>query len=220
MATGGLYISELPVATTPLSGSELVPIVQGGLNKQTTATALNALSSPIGVHAVWVVAGSMTPSFSGGCSPLATIATGTNLPDIQSLDFSPSVAQFAQFRIRMPKSWNGGTFTFVPVWCHGSGSTNFDVFWTLQAAAVGNTETIATAYGTAQSSLTIGTSTVNALFAGPESIAITPSGTIQSQDTIFFRVSRDPLQPSDTLTIDARLIGITVFMTLAAGNDA
>ena len=37
--------------------------------------------------------------------------------------------------IAMPKSWNEGTVSFVPVWSHGSTTTNFGVVWALQAVA-------------------------------------------------------------------------------------
>jgi polygalacturonase len=35
-----IKISQLPVATTPLSGAEQIPLVQSGVTKRTTATAL------------------------------------------------------------------------------------------------------------------------------------------------------------------------------------
>jgi len=43
-----LKISQLPVATTPLAGTELVPIVQGATTKQTTAAALLTGTVPSG----------------------------------------------------------------------------------------------------------------------------------------------------------------------------
>jgi len=38
-------ISELPIATTPLTGAELVPVVQGGITKQTTAAYVSSSAS-------------------------------------------------------------------------------------------------------------------------------------------------------------------------------
>ena len=35
-------ISALPVATTPLSGAEIVPLVQSGVTRQTTVDAISA----------------------------------------------------------------------------------------------------------------------------------------------------------------------------------
>ncbi len=40
-----LKISQLPVATTPLSGTELIPLVQNGVTKQTTIGAIG-VSAP------------------------------------------------------------------------------------------------------------------------------------------------------------------------------
>ena len=73
---------------------------------------------PIGRHAIYITAGSMSPSASGGCAALATIPSGAATPDIQTLDFDKDTPEFAQFKIRMPKSWNRGTISFVPVWSH------------------------------------------------------------------------------------------------------
>ena len=73
---------------------------------------------PIGRHAIYITAGSMSPSASGGCAALATIPSGAATPDIQTLDFDKDTQKYAQFKIRMPKSWDRGTITFVPVWSH------------------------------------------------------------------------------------------------------
>lgn len=43
-----LKISQLPVATTPLAGTELVPIVQGGVTEQTTVQAILTGTVPSG----------------------------------------------------------------------------------------------------------------------------------------------------------------------------
>lgn len=43
-----LRISQLPVATTPLAGTELVPIVQGGTTDQTTVQDILTGTVPSG----------------------------------------------------------------------------------------------------------------------------------------------------------------------------
>jgi hypothetical protein len=178
-----------------------------------------ATPTSVGRHAIWIVAGSMSPSAAGGCAALATIASGANLPDIQSLDFDATTEEYAQFRIRMPKSWDEGTVTFVPVWSHAATATNFGVVWSLQAVAVSNDDTIAVAFGTAQTSTDTG-GTTDDLYAGPESSAITVAGTPAAEDVVCFRVFRTPGNGSDTMAIDARLIGVTVYITTDAGTDA
>ncbi len=80
-------------------------------------------SGTTGRHAIWIAAGSITPSATGGCAALATIASAANQPDIQTLDFDATTQEYAQFSIRMPKSWNEGTVTFVPEWSHAATTT-------------------------------------------------------------------------------------------------
>jgi hypothetical protein len=41
-------ISQLPVASTPLAGTELVPVVQGGATEQTTVEAILTGTVPSG----------------------------------------------------------------------------------------------------------------------------------------------------------------------------
>lgn len=195
--TGGLYVVDD-------AGTEYGPIQAG---------------TSSGRHAVFIPAAAMTPSASGGCATLATIASAANQPDIQSLDFDATTQEFAQFSLRMPKSWDEGTVTFAPVWSHAATTTNFDVVWELQGVAVSNDDAIAVAYGTAQSSTDTG-GTTNDLYVGPESSAITIAGTPAAEDVVFFRIARAPANGSDTLAVDARLHGITLYITTDAGNDA
>lgn len=176
-------------------------------------------SIAVGLHAVFVPAAGMTPSATGGCAPLATIASAANQPDIQSLEFDATTQEYAQFSFRMPKSWDEGTITFVPVWSHAATTTNFGVVWDLQAVAVSNDDAIAAAFGTAQTSADTG-GTTNDLYIGPESSAITVGGTPASEDVVYFRVGRATANGSDTMAIDARLHGVTVYITTNASNDA
>jgi len=166
----------------------------------------------------WVPARDMSPSASGGCAALATIASAANQPDIQTLDFDATTQEFAQFSIAMPKRWNLGTVAFAPVWSHAATTTNFGVVWQLQGLARSNDDAIATAYGTAQTSTDTG-GTTNDLYVGPESSAITIAGTPAAEDVVFFRVARNPSDGSDTLAVDARLHGVILYFDTTAEND-
>lgn len=172
-----------------------------------------------GRHAVYVAAGAMLPSASGGCSALTGVATAANQPDVWSLDFDTTTQEFAQFSITMPKSWNEGTVTFAPVWSHAATTTNFGVVWQLQGYAASNDDAIATAYGTAITSTDTG-GTTDDLYFGPESAAITIAGSPAAEDTVFFRVARVPADGGDTMAIDARLMGLVLYITTHADTDA
>jgi hypothetical protein len=172
-----------------------------------------------GKHAIYIAAGSISPSVSGGCATLATVASAANQPDIQTLNFDQTTQEYAQFGIVMPKSWNEGTVTFKPHWSHGAGGSTFGVVWDLQAVAVGDGEAIASAFGTAQTSSDTG-GTADRLYNGPESSAITVAGSPAAEEMVFFRLSRVTANGSDTLDMDARLHGITLYITTDAENDA
>ena len=184
-----------------------------------TGTTLNGGGSNAGKHAIPIMAGAMLPSVSGGCAPLDYVATAADKPDLVHLSFDPSTAEYAQFSMPMPKSWDEGTVTFKPVWSHPSTTTNFGVVWQLQAVAVSNDDAISVAYGTAQTSTDTG-GTTDDLYLGPESSAITIAGTPASEDFVFFRISRLPTDGSDTMAVDARLHGIMLYITTDAATDA
>lgn len=193
----------------------------------TVQEALDALAAAsfdgggpaFGKQAIWIAAGSITPSVTGGCATLATIASAANQPDIQTLDFDTTTQEYAQFSIHMPTSWNEGTVTFKPVWSHAATTTNFGVVFNLQAVAVSNDDPIAVAFGTAQTSSDTG-GTTNDIYIGPESSAITVSGTPAAGDMVFFRLSRVTGDGGDTMAIDARLHGITLYITTDSAVDS
>ncbi len=172
-----------------------------------------------GKHAIYIAAAAMSPSATGGCAALATIATSANRPDIQSLDFDATTAEYAQFSFAMPKSWNEGTVTFRAHWSHASTTTNFGVAWELQALAVSDDDTVDAAYGTAVAVTDTG-GTTSDLYITAESSAITIAGTPAAEDMVFFRIARNPANGSDTMAIDARLHGVTVYITTDAETDA
>ena len=91
--------------------------------------------------------------------------------------------------------------------------------WKVQAVAVSDDDAIAVSYGTAVAVTDTG-GTTNDLYTTSESSAITVAGSPAAGDMVFFRVYREPSNGSDTMSIDARLHGITLFITTDAENDA
>lgn len=202
------------IKTTLAAGARLEFVDGAGFGTTSAAS-----STAAGRHAIPIMAGHIQPSSTGGCSAVTTVASAANQPDIVSLDFDATTQEYAQFSIPMPKSWNEGTVTFVPIWSHTATTTNFGVVWDLQAVAVSNDDPIAVAFGTAQTSADTG-GTTNDLYTGPESSAITVAGTPQAEDVVFFRISRVTGSGSDTMAVDARLHGIVLYITTDADTDA
>lgn len=167
----------------------------------------------VGKQTIWIPAGAMTPRITNG--PSNGLVETTNYKLILStLNFDPTTAEYAQFTVAMPKSWNAGTVTFKALVSHASGTGN--VIFSLAGVSFASDDAMDAAFGTsvAHSALTVGTA--NDIYISAESGAVTVSGAGKSE-YVTFQVARDI---SDTLTHDARLHGIQLFYTTDATNDA
>lgn len=171
----------------------------------------------MGKESIWIPAGAMTPRSTNGAAP-GLVEMGTNKNMVRTLDFDTATQEFAQFDVRMPKSWDLGTVTFIPVWSHPATVTNFGVVWGLDAIAISDNEALDVAFGTEQTSTDTG-GTTNQAYQGPESSAITIAGTPAAGDLVQFRIHRDPANGSDTMAVDARLHGLLLLYTTNAMVD-
>jgi hypothetical protein len=201
-------ISDLS-AGTALAGTEVMPTVQGGATVKHTFAQVRTYVGTV-LRSLWIPSAAMRPSSSGGCAALALVATAANQPDISSLDFDATTAEYAQFWVRMPKNWNEGTVTAQFYWSHAATTTNFGVRWGIQGVAVSDDDTIGVAYGTAQEVTDTG-GTTNDLYVSAATSAMTIAGTPAAGDMSAFRVYRDPVNAGDTMAIDARLMGVALF---------
>lgn len=162
---------------------------------------------------MWIPAGAMTARVTNGPA-VVTTETATNFVMNRTLDFDTTTAEYAQFAIRFPKSWDLGTVTFAPYWTAASGSGT--VSFTLAGVALSDNQAIDAAFGTPQSS-TDTLQTANYVHVGPTSAAITISNTPVAGDIVYFQIARDVA--NDTLGVDAKLIGVALFFTISAGDD-
>jgi hypothetical protein len=163
----------------------------------------------------------MRPTSSNGCAGLADLETTAGRPDLSSLDFDSTADEHAQFGIAAPKSWNESTVTFKAVWTHAGGQTGGldGVAWFLQGVACSDDDTADVAYGTGVV-VTDDQATGEDVYFTSESSAITIAGTPAEGDMLFFRVGRDVSDAADDLDIDAKLLGIVLFLTTNAATDA
>jgi hypothetical protein len=166
-----------------------------------------------GKRQIWIDAASMIPRLTNGPSRGFT-EQATNKNNHESLDFDTTTQEFAQFKWRMPKSWDLGTVSFIPVWTAASGSGT--VVFALQAVAVSNDDPLDVAFGTEQTS-TDTLLAANDSHEGPESAAITIAGTPVAGDLVTFQTKRNVAD--DTLGVDAKLLGIILIVSVSAGSD-
>ena len=170
-----------------------------------------------GKETIWIPAVAMYPNTTSGCAALAQVEL-SNGPEIKVLDFDKDSDEFAQFAVAFPKSWNAGTVTFQAFFTATSTDTGTTA-WGLSGVALADNGDLNTAFGTqvvATAKAHSGTS--NDLDVAAESGAVTIAGSPGADEYVFFQISRDV--SADDLNADARLLGIKLFFTTSAANDA
>jgi hypothetical protein len=169
-----------------------------------------------GKETIYVPAAAMYPNSTAGCADLAQVEL-SNGPEIKCLDFDASSDENAQFTVCFPKSWNEGTVTFQAFWTV-TGTNTGTVAWGLSGGCMADDASINTAFGTnvvATAKAFSGTS--NDMTVSAESGAVTIANA--AVDTMaYFQIMRDV--SADSQSGDARLLGIKLFFTTDAANDA
>jgi len=171
-----------------------------------------------GKETIWVPATAMYPATTNGAATNQVETTATR-PDLKVLDFDKDTDEFAQFSVAFPKSWNEGTITFQVYWTPGSTNTG-DCIFGLQGVACADNDTIDVAYGTAVTVTDAGIGAVEDQQISAESGAVTIAGSPAAGELTYFQLFRDANAGGDTFTADARVIGVKIFFTTDAANDA
>jgi hypothetical protein len=174
-----------------------------------------------GKKTMYISAAGMLPTISNGSAVLASVQTTAGNPDLNVLDFDATADEHAQFEVAMPKSWDEGTITFQVFWTVSAAVTT-GVAWGIQGVAVSNDDTINTVFsgGTPVVVTDTALNASNDMHVTAESSAVTIGGTPAEADMIYFRLFRDVSDAADTMTQDARLIGIKLFYTTNTETDA
>ena len=201
------------------SDADAIAIASNGVvNFTQSPTVSSAAVLVAGAQTIWVPAMAMRPTASNGCAAITDVETTSGRPDMQVLDFDASSDEHAQFQIGFPKSWNEGTITFRVFWTSTATDTD-GVAWGLQGVSVANDATIDVAYGTAV------VVTDDNISAAEDCLVTATSGNVTisnaAVDTLtYFRIYRDVSDGNDDMAEDARLLGVQIFYTTDAANDA
>ena len=149
----------------------------------------------------------------------ALVETTATRPDLKVFDFDASTQQYTQFTVAMPKSWNEGTLTYQVYWSPSSTNTGNCIFG-VQGVACADGDTIDVAYGTAIEVTDAGIGTVEDQQISAESSAMTVAGSPAAGEQTYFQLFRKAADGSDTFTGESRVLGIKLFYTTDAANDA
>ena len=182
------------------------------------ATVASAVIKTAGLETIWVPSAAMRPTVSNGCAALTEVETTAGRPDLQVLDFDKDADEAAQFSIAFPKSWNEGTITFAVYYIGLAATTG--VAFGLQGVSVGDNEEADQAYGTAVVVTDDSQGDATEVLITATSGAVTLANSPAAGDISFFRLFRDVSDGNDDMAGDARVLGVKIFFTTNAANDA
>lgn len=154
---------------------------------------------------LWVDAGAMiSRTTSGAATGTEEYATNDLMSD--SMAYDDSTDEFAQVRVVFD-NWGAGTVKVKFYWT--SAASSGDVIWTAAGVASANDDAIDTAFGTAQSATDTATAAGD-LQISSATAAITIAGSPTAEEAVWFQFSRDADNGSDTLSGDAKLLGVLI----------
>ena len=109
--------------------------------------------------------------------------------------------------------------TYQVYWTPSSTNTGNCLFQ-LQGVAVGDGDTIDVVYGTGITVTDAGIATIEDQQISSVSTAVTIAGSPAVDQQTYFQLFRDANAGGDTFSADARVLGIKIFFTTDAANDA
>ena len=191
----------------------------GNTKKDTVQGVIDLVhGATVGLQTIWIPAAAMTPTDRNGCAGITSVQTSNDKPDMIVLDFDNGSDEHAQFHVAFPKSWDEGVIKYQVFWCSTATDTD-PVHWGLKGVSVPDNSTIDVAYGTHINVADANQGAAEEMLVSPLSGNVTIAGA--AVDTVtFFDVFRDVSEETSGAAEDARLIGVKLFFTTDAENDA
>lgn len=174
-------------------------------------------SDVLGQQTIWLPAAAMTARVTNGMQA-GSLETTTNRINSRYWAADPAALEYVQAQVQMPKGWNRGTLILQFIWFHPATTVNFGVVWGARAMALGDAEAMDTAPGTAVTVTDAG-GTTNANYISPETAAMTVGSTPGSEELVVFEFYRDAANGSDTMAVDAFLVGVKIHYTTNLATD-
>lgn len=182
-----------------------------------SGTTLNASTGSMNFYQgnlanYWIPAAAWIPRTTNGCGVDSREIGSTNRQNFDELLFDAATLEYAQALHILPSTFNNSTVTVRFYWTASSGSGG--VVWGIQGRALADDDALDIAFGTAQ---TVADTLLaaNDMHITSATSAVTLGGTPAANRPIQFQLYRDATNASDTLAVDARLLGVEITFTPA-----
>jgi hypothetical protein len=202
------------LAAGDIPANSMITISYDGTQFQLINVAPAAI---VGRQTIWIPASAFASATTLGAAA-GTEEAPTNDIDVPKLSFDAATEEYAYAWIGTPKGYNASTFAARIWWKHPATTANFDVVWGVSMGSYANDDALDQAVGTEVTVTDTGGTTLD-LYSTPETAAITAAGTPAKTDLIFVRVARVAANGSDTLAVDADLVGVELYYTTDAAVD-
>lgn len=187
------------------SASKLAYLEAGsGLSISGTTMTVTATG---GATNLWIPASAWIPRTTGGCGVDSREIGATNRTNVDELLFDTGTEEFAQALVVMPSNYNNSTITARFYWTAASGSGG--VAWGISGRAYGDDDALDQASGT-RIVVTDTFIAANDVHVTSATSAVTIAGTPAANKAVNFQISREVGNGSDTLGVDARLLGVEI----------
>ena len=221
-------INEITVTNAAASGDPAISATGGDTNidlnlvaKGTGVVQSNGSALAVtGKQTIWVPATAMYATTTNGCADIDQTELTAGQPELKTLDFDPSSDENAQFTIAFPKAWDPSQLIMYQVFSTANSTNTGNCIWNLKGVGIADNDAIDTAFGTAVAITDAHSGTANDLNVTAQSGSVTIAGSPAADEDVFFNISRDANDGSDTFTGDAKLLGIKIFFATNLPNDA
>jgi hypothetical protein len=161
-----------------------------------------------GATNLWIPASAWIPRTTNGCG-VDSREQATNRVNTDELLFEAATSEeFAQALVVMPSNYNNSTLSARFYWSAASGGSG-GVAWGISGRAYGDDDPIDAASGT-RVVVTDTFITANDVHVTSATGAVTIAGTPAANKAINFQIVREIGNASDTLGVDARLLGVEI----------
>ena len=205
------------------NGTDNVRLAVGGTNghvltvDSTTAEGVKwaaAGGGGGGPNNVWIPAAQWIPRTTSGCG-IDSREQATGNINTDELLFDLGAIEFCQAMVVMPSNYNNGTITARFYWTASAGTASQVVVWAIRGRAFGDNVALGQTYASGGTGINDAYFAANQMHVSDPTAAVTIAGTPAANKAVIFEAFRDASNINDSLSADARLLGVEITYTAA-----